>query len=66
MTQEFEVFKDLKVRIILKNKSQTETFETAIFVKFFEMFASRNGNPLKGLGWFSSDMMNRKLTENFS
>jgi len=51
MTQEFEVFKDLKVRIILKNKSQTETFKTAIFVKLFEMFASRNGNP--GLGWFS-------------
>lgn len=37
MTQRFKVFKDLKVRIILKNKSRSETIGTAIFVKLFDV-----------------------------
>lgn len=37
MTQRFEVFKDLKIRIILKNKSRSETIGTAILVKFFDV-----------------------------
>jgi len=49
MTQGFEVFKDLKVRIILKNKSNWD-FRDSNFCETFRDVCFAEWKPFKGTG----------------